>query len=64
MYKMPIKLGMNLHTNNSNDFSRHLAAYNQIQTINALNAAKHSSLKTPMIGRIHNIRPGCSSCSR
>jgi hypothetical protein len=64
MYKMPIRLGMNLQTNNSNDISRYLANYNQIQSVNALNSAKNSSLKTPMIGRIHNIRPGCSSCSK
>jgi hypothetical protein len=64
MYKMPTKLFMNLQTNNSNDVSKYLAAYNQIQSINALNAAKHTSLKTPMIGRIHNIRPGCGSCGR
>ena len=43
---------------------KYLTAYNQTQKIQASNSAKNVSLKTPMIGRIHNIRPGCGSCGR
>lgn len=55
---------MQLSTNNVQDSMKYLESYNQAQKINAQNAAKHTTLKTPMIGRIHNIRPGCGSCGK
>ena len=60
---MPQKVSMSLHTNNNNQFSaqQYIATMNQIQK-NA--QPKVTTLKTPMIGRIHNIRPGCGSCGK
>ena len=60
---MPQKVSMNLHTNNTNQF----AAQQYMEAMTRLQKSappKLSSLKTPMIGRIHNIRPGCGSCGR
>ena len=61
---MPQKITMNLHNNHHEESMKYLSAYQQIQKVEALKSAKNSSLKTPMIGRIHNIRPGCGSCGR
>ena len=61
---MPQKLFMQINQNSSQDQMKYLEAYNQTQRVNALNAAKHTTLKTPMIGRIHNVRPGCGSCGK
>ena len=61
---MPSKIFMQISKNSSQDSSKYLEAYQQIQKLNAQNAAKHTTLKTPMIGRIHDIRPGCGSCGK
>ena len=53
---------MNLNNNNSS--TQYLASLNYSQGLKAQQPPKDGSLKTPMIGRIHNIRPGCGSCSR
>jgi hypothetical protein len=60
---MPQKITMNLQQshNHNSDALRYVETFNKIQ---ALQSAKNTSLKTPMIGRIHNIRPGCGSCGR
>jgi hypothetical protein len=43
-------------------------SFNQIKSLtaanNATSATKPSILNAPMISRIHNIQPGCSSCGR
>lgn len=54
---------MSLHTNN-NQYSaqQYMATMNQIQK--SVQQPKVTTLKTPMIGRIHNVRPGCGSCGR
>jgi hypothetical protein len=54
---------MNLNNNNSS--SQYLAAFQYSQkALKAPQPTKDGSLKTPMIGRIHSIRPGCGSCGR
>jgi hypothetical protein len=60
---MPQKITMSLHTNN-NQYSaqQYMATMNQIQK--SVQQPKVTTLKTPMIGRIHNVRPGCGSCGR
>jgi len=60
---MPQKITMNLNNNNSS--SQYLAAFQYSQkALKAPQPTKDGSLKTPMIGRIHSIRPGCGSCGR
>lgn len=61
---MPAKLFMQISKNSAQDSQKYLEAYQQVQKLNAQNAAKHTTLKTPMIGRIHDIRPGCGSCGK
>jgi hypothetical protein len=62
---MPQKITMSLNNNNST--SQYIASMNHLQKTSAAAAAKpvkNGSLKTPMIGRIHNVRPGCGSCGK
>lgn len=48
------------------DYARHLRAYKQQQA--ASGAANPRSglmlLTSPMVSRIHNIKPGCSACGK
>ena len=54
---------MSLNTNNNNfSMQQYMATMNHLQK--AVPTPKNVSLKTPMIGRIHSIRPGCGSCGR
>jgi hypothetical protein len=60
---MPQKITMSLDNNNSS--MQYLASLNHLQkTASAAKPVKNVSLKTPMIGRIHNVRPGCGSCGK
>ena len=52
---------MNLQ--NPNSSAQYLASLSQMQTT-LPQPLKNTSLKTPMIGRVHNVRPGCGSCGR
>jgi hypothetical protein len=61
---MPQKLFMQINKNSMQDSFKYMESYQQLQKLNAQNAAKHTTLKTPMIGRIHDIRPGCGSCGK
>ena len=58
---MPQKIMMNLSPNPSNAYS--MASLNAFQK-SVASPLKLDSLKTPMIGRIHSIRPGCGTCGR
>jgi len=54
---------MSLDNNNSS--MQYIASVNHLQkAASAVNPVKNVSLKTPMIGRIHNVRPGCGSCGK
>lgn len=58
---MPVKLGMNL--DNGNYTAAFIEKYKK--TIALSNARKPpSALNSAMIGRIHNVRPGCGSCGK
>lgn len=58
---MPVKIGMNL--DNGNYSAAFIEKYKKSVAI--LNAAKPPSpLNSGMIGRIHNVRPGCGSCGK
>jgi hypothetical protein len=58
---MPLKIGMNLESGNYS--AAFIAQYKQSMAI--ANAKKPpSALNTAMIGRIHNVRPGCCSCGK
>jgi len=58
---MTQKIMMNLQ--NPNSSAQYLASLSQMQTT-LPQPLKNTSLKTPMIGRVHNVRPGCGSCGR
>lgn len=58
---MPVKIYMNLNSN----FSPSLAQSKTVATANLGAIPKlNNSLKSPIIARIHNIKPGCGSCGR
>ena len=60
---MPQKLNMFL--SNGNPTSSQLMAINNANKLNnAQQPNKPSTLNAPMISRVHNVKPGCSSCGR
>ena len=60
---MPLRL--NMHLSNGNYSAAQLQAHIKVTTINeTLQKQKPTSLTAPMIGRVHNVRPGCGSCGR
>ena len=60
---MPQKIGMIL-TNNYNNLALQQAYLASLQSKTSASINKNTSLKDAMIGRIHNIKPGCGSCGR
>jgi hypothetical protein len=58
---MPQKLMMSLNNNYSS--AQYFAAMNSLQK-SATQAPKPSGLQNAMIGRIHNVRPGCGPCGK
>jgi hypothetical protein len=60
---MPQKIGMIL-TNNYNNAVLQQTYMASLQRNTAKAVNKSSSLKDAMIGRIHNVKPGCGSCGR
>jgi len=57
-----IRMGMQL---SGSDYARHLKAYKAQQA--AINPNPRSGLmllNSSMVGRIHNIKPGCSACGK
>ena len=60
---MPQKIGMIL-TNNYNNAVLQQAYMASLQRNTATNTNTKTSLNDAMIGRIHNIKPGCGSCGR
>jgi len=62
MYIMPFAMKMNLV--NSNAMNAKILASLQQKNSKAVAPAPTPSLGGPMIGRIHNIKPGCGSCGR
>lgn len=60
---MPQKIGMIL-TNNYNNLALQQTYMASLQTKKAASVNANTSLKDAMIGRIHNIKPGCGSCGR
>jgi hypothetical protein len=58
---MPAKISMNLDNGNYSRrqiaaYQAHLAATPKPKTAQALNSS--------IVGRIHNVRPGCGSCGK
>lgn len=57
---MPVKISMTL--NNSNYAHAQLAAYKA--TLSAPKPKAPQALNSSIVGRIHNVRPGCGSCGK
>ena len=57
---------LNMHLSNGNYNSPQLQAEIKFKTIlqQQEQTKKPTSLTAPMIGRVHNVRPGCGSCGR
>jgi len=60
IYKMPSPIKMTL--TNGNLANVHFAALTRSKLAAVPTPAKNVTLKSPMIGRVHNVRPGCGSC--
>jgi signal recognition particle GTPase len=59
---MPAKIFMNL--NNNNYTSAQLAAYKAIINAATPKSKAPQGLNASMVGRIHNVKPGCGSCGK
>lgn len=57
---MPAKIKMNLF--NGNMSASYIASVQSQQAVKAVNIP--SSLKSGMLSRIHNVKPGCGGCGR
>lgn len=60
---MPQKIGMIL-TNNYNNLALQQAYLASLQPKVGATNNTNATLKDSMIGRIHNVKPGCGSCGR
>ena len=58
---MPAKISMSL--NNGNYTKAQLAVY-QAKMAVAPKPKGHQALNSSIVGRIHNVRPGCGSCGK
>jgi hypothetical protein len=59
-----MKIKMNI---TSGDYAQRLAVYRRQQLASAAPTSNRSGLMllgSPIISRIHNIKPGCSSCGK
>jgi hypothetical protein len=57
---MPAKIKMNLF--NGNMSASYIASVQAQPVVKAVNIP--SSLKSSMLSRIHNVKPGCGGCGR
>jgi hypothetical protein len=56
---MPIRISMNLVNPQPNNFRSNVS-----NVPNSVVAHKNMSLNSPMIGRIHKAKSGCSACGK
>jgi hypothetical protein len=59
---MPVKISMSL--NNGNYSRAHIAAYQASLAAAPPKPKGSSALNASIVGRIHNVRPGCGSCGK
>jgi hypothetical protein len=59
---MPAKIFMNL--NNNNYTHKQLAEYKASIAAATPKQKGSSALNASIVGRIHNVRPGCGSCGK
>jgi len=58
---MPAKMFMSI-TNQNHGSIRFVP--NNTKSVNTLSKPGTSSLKGPIIGRVHNVKPGCGGCGK
>lgn len=59
---MLFKMSMNLQKPNANIYSQQMQA--RPNTMSYANTNTNIALNSGMIGRIHKLKPGCSSCGK
>ena len=60
IYKMPSPIKMSLTNGNLAQVQFEALTRSRLAAVPV--PKKNAPLKAPMIGRIHNVRPGCGSC--
>jgi len=66
MYKMPLpsrRINMNLNLAHSNNMNQAILT-NLVKNQQIQQAKAPTALNSPMISRVHNVRPGCGSCGK
>ena len=58
------KIGMNLNVGSQMNSLNQAMMANLVKTQNAQQRRAPTALRSPMISRIHNVRPGCGSCGK
>jgi hypothetical protein len=62
---MPASIKMSLSNGNPTRTQLAVLSYNaNLAAIPKAPAVKNAPLSAPMVGRIHNVKPGCGSCGR
>lgn len=59
---MPTKINMVI--SNGNIMPPQLRSMNVPSSLEAVTTKAHTALNSSIISRIHNVKPGCSSCGR
>jgi hypothetical protein len=62
-YNMP-QMKMGMYFSNGNLTARQYAAATNSSNVTVTTRKSSSALNAPIIGRIHSVKPGCSSCGK
>jgi len=63
-YRPSISIRMNITPSQSSCANRQAIIANLVKEQQVNQSKAPSSLYGPMVGRIHNVRPGCGSCGK
>jgi len=63
-YRPSVSISMDINSGSKNNLYKQALIANLVKTQQAQQRNAPSALNSPMIGRVHNVRPGCSSCGK
>jgi hypothetical protein len=62
-YRPSVSIKMDVNSGSNSHIHRQVIA-NLVKTQQAQQRNAPSALNSPMISRVHNVRPGCGSCGK
>ena len=63
-YRPSVSISMDINSGSKNNLYKQVLIANLVKTQQAQQRNAPSALNSPMISRVHNVRPGCSSCGK